>query len=605
MKRVSTLFLIAALSLPGVASAQSAAFVQSDEEAYLRQLQLAGLVSLHPWTIRPFSYRELRRFSVADSGHPWPGRAFGMAAGGARPRLAVLPIENRTSVNSSFPWGYNDGAVWQGRGLTTVLRGGVLGTWGPLSLTLYPTAFATQNAGFTLQNNGRSDSLRFAHGFDPLRVDVPQRFGNGAYSRVDPGQSTVRIDLPVVTVGLSTANEWWGPAVSQPLILGNNAGGFPHVFLGSSEPIDIWIGKIHGRMLWGDLRQSSFTRNTPDNRRFGSGIVGTFQPRGVNGLEIGGSRFFHEAWPPNGITWANIARPLSAFARSARIIDPTDPGSDPPNQIASLWMRWAVPSVGVEFYAEYAKDDDNWDLRDYIGEPENTGGYTLGIRKTWGGAQSELWSAGIEHMDARQSQWTIGRPSGGVFYEHGPNLPQGHSYRGQLLGSAFGIRGGVATTATLDHYVPNGRLRLTWGRFLMQDARQEQLQVANRVRRVVAYDPEGYDVIQALGAEIVRFHGRMTFSGGLTAMHEFNRYLLGDATNLYAWVGASWAPSVTPPALRLARAARQPTLLRVTIDSSDFTTLDVSGPEAERERLDQLLGQASTAGFLLRSPSSL
>ncbi len=616
LRRLPTLLLALSLGVCARAAAQAPGAVASEQEEYLRWLQLGGLVPLHQWTARPFSTRDIAGLRPPTAGHPWASRLVPEPTAQAL-RVRLLPLENRTSLNTGFPWGFNDGAVWQGRGITTAVRGGITAAWGPLSLTLLPTAFAAQNAGFPLEGNGRTGNALFAHGYDPRRVDAPQRFGTTVYRGLDPGQSTLRLDLPVVTLGVSTANEWWGPAVSQPILLGNNAAGFPHLFLGSSEPVDLWFARASGRLIWGDLRQSAFSpAAAADARRLASGIVGVLEPRGTSGLEFGGGRFFQEQWPARGLSWSSLKRPLSALLRSARITDPNNPASDPPNQTASLWVRWAAPSAGVEFYGEYGKDDDNWDLRDYIGEPENTGGYVLGLRKVWGMSERGFWSADIEHLDMRQSQWTTGRPGGGVFYRHGPNLTQGHTERGQILGSAFGI-GGVASSLALNRYAPNGRWRLTWGRYLMQDARNVLNVLAGRVQRVTAYDPDGFDVIHALGAEIVRFRGPFTFSGGVTAMYEFNRYLRGDAANLHAWVGASWdpAPGRRPgfperEADDLREAGAVPSGARESrspdaTPATGWFALDVSGPESERARLDQTLGASGTDGFLLRSPSSL
>ena len=56
-----------------------------------------------------------------------------------------------------------------------------------------------------------------------------------AYTRLDPGQSTIRLDFPAVTLGASTANQQWGPGSTHPLLLGNNAPGFTHLFLGTGD----------------------------------------------------------------------------------------------------------------------------------------------------------------------------------------------------------------------------------------------------------------------------------------------------------------------------------------------------------------------------------
>ena len=37
-------------------------------------------------------------------------------------------------------------------------------------------------------------------------------------------------------VGISNENQWWGPGISNALILSNNAPGFPHAFVRTAHP---------------------------------------------------------------------------------------------------------------------------------------------------------------------------------------------------------------------------------------------------------------------------------------------------------------------------------------------------------------------------------
>ena len=43
------------------------------------------------------------------------------------------------------------------------------------------------------------------------------------------------------SAGLSNARETWGPAVTHPLILGPNAPGFAHAFVGTGHPVPITL----------------------------------------------------------------------------------------------------------------------------------------------------------------------------------------------------------------------------------------------------------------------------------------------------------------------------------------------------------------------------
>jgi hypothetical protein len=49
--------------------------VGSSDEDYLRYLQLAGLASMYPWSLREFSQPELARMAVAKGTHPRSAKA--------------------------------------------------------------------------------------------------------------------------------------------------------------------------------------------------------------------------------------------------------------------------------------------------------------------------------------------------------------------------------------------------------------------------------------------------------------------------------------------------------------------------------------------------
>jgi hypothetical protein len=229
-------------------------------------------------------------------------------------------------VNSAYPFGSNDGAVWAGKGLTAWAQAGFAVRWGPFSASLAPIAFRSQNAEFDLMSNGQIGSLQFADGQFPLEIDRPQRFGEGAYARIDPGESTLRVDVAGIGAGISTASQWWGPTTEFPYILGNNAGGFPHFFIGTSKPANIGIGTAHARIVYGQLSQSRYSPVTgrdyfessdnPGKLRFMAGVVGTAQIKGIRGFEIGGARFFHAALDSNGIQGSDIALPWQNLLKS-------------------------------------------------------------------------------------------------------------------------------------------------------------------------------------------------------------------------------------------------------------------------------------------------
>src|SRR5207245_10587160 len=139
----------------------------------------------------------------ADTSHPWATR-YNFAS--RRSFAWVTPAANGR-INTTFPFGYNDGPMWAGRGLTLDIQGGFALRRGVLSLTVAPMAFVAPNAGFALMSNGQAGRLAYGDGMQPYAIDRPQRFGSGAYARLDPGQSTLRVDSHKLAVGVTTAHQ--------------------------------------------------------------------------------------------------------------------------------------------------------------------------------------------------------------------------------------------------------------------------------------------------------------------------------------------------------------------------------------------------------------
>jgi hypothetical protein len=502
------------------------AFAGSEAESYLRVLQDLGQVPLHPWSIRPFSPRALDRLANTTEAHPW-GALYTVAPDTRRGvRFDLVRPELRAVYNTTSPYGFNDGPVWAGRGLTTALQGGASVRYGPLSLTLAPMLFRAENASFDLQDNGWVGTRAFADAANPTSIDLPQRFGTDPYQRFDWGQSTLRLDLPIATAGISTADQVWGPGQEFPLILGNNAGGFPHAFVGTSTPVNLWLGKVHGQIVWGVLHQSDYSSITgPETRRFMSGLVAVFVPRGVPGLEIGGSRFFHTPWPKNGLTSHNFAKPLEGFLKTR--LDDTgviDGKSDIDNQLASVFARWVLPKSGFEVYGEYAREDHNWDLRDLALEPDHDSGYMLGVQRSI--QLDSLRILAIRGQVLNTSVSNLARVrSETAFYRHFAER-QGHTVDGQILGSPAGY-GGFGATVAADYYVPQGQLSLSWMR---QTTRPESIDGSVPAA-----------VQNALGARSTLRIGLGDLMVGLTGVRESNRVVGSSSFNLNLTTGVRWS----------------------------------------------------------------
>jgi hypothetical protein len=516
---------LALVAGPAAARAQHAdpaagLFVNSEVEQYVRLLQGRGLAPLHLWSIRSFSWQEAERVLPADTVHPWRHWVRDREEGLPDDRIMLLPVETALYYNSAFPYGRRDGPVWAGRGMTAAVEAGVAARHGPLSLVLAPVVYHSRNADFPLAHQEWDWPLgspladaRWPH------IDFPQRFGNEPFTRLDPGQSTLRIDAGGVAAGLSTANQHWGPAISYPMILGNDAPGFLHAFLGSARPVNVGIGRLHGRGVGGRLEQSAYSPiREGSGLRFMNGVVASFSPRGLEGLELGGTRFFHLLWDTN----RNYFKFLESML--ARRLENPHEGDEVDNQLASVFARWVLPGSGLEIYGEIAREDFNYDFRDLVLEPDHDIGYTLGFQKSWRAPRGALGVVRGEVMNSVRSHLLLVRPQT-PFFIHLP-IRQGHTHRGQMLG-ATAVYGGAGATLAADLYHPRGRWTLEWSRELRRELDEG----------IVPDDPTGdFEVLHALRAEALVLLGRFHLTTAVAGISNLNRDFRGDVFNLNAMV---------------------------------------------------------------------
>ncbi|HVF39212.1 MAG TPA: capsule assembly Wzi family protein [Gemmatimonadaceae bacterium] len=517
------------------AGGRSEIFAGSELESYLRYVQTMSKDDSYPWSIRGFSPVEIDALTPGDSLHPWARRYdlarrthSGFSWDYVRPSLVM-------TVNTSFPYGGNDGAVWTGKGLTSVFQTGVSARWGPFSAVIAPTGFRAENQSFRLLRNSESGRFRYADGQFPRAIDRPQRFGALPYSRADFGNSTLRVDVVGIGAGISTANQWWGPTDKFPYVLGNNAGGFPHAFFGTSKPANVGIGRVHTRVVYGQLYQSPYSTVTGPSHfesfsvtgttRFMAGLIGVFQPRGIAGLEIGGSRFFHAASDSNGVSKHNLGLPFQNIFKSrlAKESDSSILGGDralKENQLASLFLRWAPPGSGFELYAEYGREDHSGDLRDLLLEPDHASAANFGFRRVWGSA-SRMTAVRGEAFDFSSAAGSRTRGEGQI-YLHGV-LRQGHTFRGQMLGADVGPGSGNAQSLAVDRFTPRGRLTAFVSRAVSKET-ITQYQSGQATPRPV-------DVMNSIGVETLRFIGPVDVLARVVFTANLDRNFTGDRSN--------------------------------------------------------------------------
>ncbi|HEY0779813.1 MAG TPA: capsule assembly Wzi family protein, partial [Gemmatirosa sp.] len=348
----------------------------------------------------------------------------------------------------------------------------------------------------------------------PQFIDNPQRFGARPYARFDLGQSTVRADVLGLTAGLTTANEWIGPTLQDPLIMGDNAAGMPRMFAGTSKPLNVGIGTLHARLEAGRLSQSAYSPMPADSAyRLGMMFTAVGTIRGVPGLELGVTRFVHEFWPGLDNVAARLGAPFG------KVYAPTtaDQGAIQENELASVFARWVLTPARVEVWGEYMRNDFAANARDLLVEPDHDAGWVLGARRVWIRRDGGLTAVRIETLNTRVTHLERVRLQARP-YEHTP-IRQGHTELGEVLGS-FSGEGGLATTVGLDRYRADGRWTFEY------DYRVRQTSLGE------AAPSNQWDVYHVLRAERLRFGRARDLFTGAAVIADLNRNFVRDAYGL-------------------------------------------------------------------------
>lgn len=357
--------------------------------------------------------------------------------------LRVQPLWLVGWVNTTRANSDDDGAVWQGRGLTASLTAGVVYNARLLSVSVRPLVFATQNAAFTPARPDTQARAGFGNPFGRMRIDLPYRFGRSADASFSPGESWVRLGTPFVGTGVSTASERWGPSHVSPLIMSTEGPGFPRLFA-EMQNTPLHVGQFSGRWIVGRLEASPYSgRMAGDRSRLVTALTSTFAFSGpLRGVSVGGARFFHIRWDDANVRMSNVLLPLKGLLKQG---NPTGEarGARNFNQVASAFARLAPPDARFELYGEFYREDNNQDLRDLIVEPDHESAYTLGVRRVWRGTAGTSSALTLETTNSRTSHLGRVRNEGAPYLHY--LVTEGHTYEGQPIGSIDAFGGGGAS----------------------------------------------------------------------------------------------------------------------------------------------------------------
>ncbi len=419
-------------------------------EDYLRRQQLLGKMdSTVSFGLRPLNIgKDALKFDTAVF---QPSRYFAekMTFLNGKGVVKLLPAKVRLSYDSNFPDSRNNGAMIRSRGIQTLVSAGLYTELGPLSIQIKPEfVFAENKAypGFSEEHVDLIWSRRYVW-FNNL--DTPERYGDNAYKKVLPGQSSIRLNKWGISLGISTENIWWGPGMRNSIMMSNNAQGFEHITFNTTKPIKTPIGGFEAQIVTGRLEKSGYAppdttrtltglllyRPKIDDWRYFQGFNLSYSPKWIKGMSLGATRWVQ--------AYSEFVKKtndyLPAFSNLFRNNDNNTGGRDElqRDQAAGVWLRWVWLDSNAEFYVEFHRNDASANFRDLILDSDHSRATTIGLHKLF---KTEKPGKFIQF----NWEWTQLAQAGGrilrnasSWYRHG-QVRHGYTHNGEVLGASIG-----------------------------------------------------------------------------------------------------------------------------------------------------------------------
>lgn len=354
--------------------------------------------------------------------------------------FAFLGPVVRMVYNSALPYSLNEGSLWAGRGTNSIVTVGVDARFGPLRIVLLPQLTSSENRPFQVIPYSQSAVPVRSVWANPFHgpgssLDLPLRFGDRALKGIAAGQSSIRLELNALTVGVATENVWWGPGIRNALVLSDNAAGFPHLFVQTRDGVRTSVGRFDAQMMLGELRESNFFDADPSNNvRSLSGLVVVWTPPFDSTLSVGLARTVLATASPHGPSLGAVFDVFRSVGQPD--VAPTDPvAGSRRDQLTSFFARWAVPGSGAEAYAEWARFEEPVSLRDLLEFPGHSQGYTLGLQWTRAVMRGGRFRLQAEITNVEPDASVRVRPVATSYTSRA--VPQGFTNLGNTLGASI------------------------------------------------------------------------------------------------------------------------------------------------------------------------
>ncbi len=365
--------------------------------------------------------------------------------------VRLLSPEFNIQYDKRHPDSRNDGAMIRSKGLQSLMSVGVYAQLGPLSIQLKPEYVVAENLRFPGFPSNHFDNVWASRYVFWNFIDTPERFGTATYSKFNWGQSSIRLNKWGLSLGLSTENLWWGPAIRNSIMMSNNAQGFPHLTFNTQRPIKTPIGSFEGQFITGQLEASGFTPPAitrrarqvtlyvpkVDDSRFFQAITMSYSPKWVKGLSLGATRWVQQYSELTKSTGQYFPAFDLLFRQNERDEFGVELQQD---QAAGIFGRWVWFDSKAEIYFEFAKNDAAFNLRDLLVDTDHSRALTFGMNKLFELPKTDQFvQFNFEWTQTSQTESRLIRDAAS-WYIHS-RVRHGYTNNGEILGSALGPSG--------------------------------------------------------------------------------------------------------------------------------------------------------------------
>jgi hypothetical protein len=446
--------------------------------------------------------------------------------------VAPLPASVQVLTNSDYPRDRNNGAVWNGVGINSVVAAGAKAQWRFVSAAIQPTLIFQENRSFSLPVSPYHSE--YAYPFTG-QIDYPLRMGPESFTSFELGNAFIEARKGGFSAVLSNENLWMGPTQIHSLLMSNTAPAIPHFRIGTNRPVDLGIARGELVFIYGQAEESPYFDGDENNdKRLFQATLASIEFKGVPGLHLGFARALHDSTTATG---HDVSFYLS------RVFD-NPLGGDAAfrqyNRLGVFYGRWALRESGFEAYMEWGREDFAIGAEGFLREPDYSQVWAAGFQKAFiaPGKVSRLYGE-IVHLG--QAAPLRGGRDVVQFYTHG-SIIQGHTNRGQLLGAGVGI-GSDAQTLGYEVFTSSSKTGL-----MLERARYDDDAYYRLLSR--RFGESRHDVEITAEASRLQLIGPVTLEAVVRVSRRYDRHFVTALldtestieTNFGTEITGSWTP---------------------------------------------------------------